>query len=167
MSLSTLRTSFLRTSPRLSLVAQFQRRTVVTLKENKYTAYATAQGAGRNGNVGLDDKSLSVNLSLPKEMGGRGDGHNPEQLFAMGYASCLLGAIQAQARALGRPDAAKNAAVHAQVHIGPPENLNGFGIAVDIKVEGVEDDEVIAAGHEFCPYSRALKHGAVVNVSKA
>jgi hypothetical protein len=62
--------------------------------------------------------------------------------------ACFLGALQAQARTLGKPDAVKNATVHAQVHIGAPEKLNGFGIAVDIKVEGVEDDEVIAAGHE-------------------
>ena len=26
---------------------------------------------------------------LPKEIGGAGDGHNPEQLFALGYSSCF------------------------------------------------------------------------------
>jgi len=47
-----------------------------------------------------------------------------------------------------------------------PEGFEGFGIGVDIKVEGVEDDELIKAAHEFCPYSRALTQGVLVNVSK-
>src|SRR5882762_3870767 len=90
----------------------------------------------------------------------------------------------------GKKDAVKNAVVHAKVHLGEPMYIGGFGIAVDIKVEGVEDDALIQAGHEVrlsplaivsrphqyythhyflqnCPYSRALTHGAVVNVSKA
>ncbi|KAF9010786.1 organic hydroperoxide resistance protein [Cyathus striatus] len=135
--------------PRITALYQ-STRTVVTLKHVKYTANATASGAGRNGH----------------ELGGAGGGSNPEQLFAMGYASCLLGAIQLQARILKKGDQGKNAVVHTSVHIGEPKHLEGFGISVDIKVEGV-DDELLAAGHEFCPYSRALKHGATVNISKA
>lgn len=139
-------------------------RSLVTLKNHKYTATATATGAGRNGNV--KSNGLELKLAVPKEMGGTGQGENPEQLFAMGYASCLLGAIQLIAGRTGKKDMAKNAVVHANVHIGEPENLEGFGIAVDIKVEGI-DEELLKAGHEFCPYSRALKHGAAVNVSVA
>jgi hypothetical protein len=48
---------------------------------------------------------------------------------------------------LGKKDMAKNAVVHASVHIGQTEELDGLGIAVDMKVEGV-DDEVLKAGHE-------------------
>ena len=28
-------------------------------------------------------------MAAPKEIGGAGDGHNPEQLFALGYSSCF------------------------------------------------------------------------------
>lgn len=42
---------------------------------------------------------------------------------------------------------AKNAKVHASVHIGEPEGMPGFGIAVDMKVEGI-DEELLKAGHE-------------------
>ena len=87
----------------------------------------------------------------------------------------------------GKKDAVKNAAIHARVHLGEPKDIGGFGIAVDIKAEGVEDEALIQAAHEVrslfsdsssrssgayssllqnCPYSRALTHGAVVNVSK-
>ncbi|KII92573.1 hypothetical protein PLICRDRAFT_172648 [Plicaturopsis crispa FD-325 SS-3] len=152
--------------PSVSVAAQ--RRTLVTLKDHKYTASATARGQGRNGEVeSTEPAGLKFHLATPKSLGGKGDGENPEQLFAMGYASCLLGATQMMARKLGKADAVKDAKINVSVHLGEPEGLGGFGIAVDIKVEGIEDQEVIDAGHEACPYSRALKHGAVVNISKA
>jgi len=142
----------------------FTKRTVVTLKDHKYTAHATARGAGRNGHV--KSEGLELDLATPKAIGGPGGGQNPEQLFAMGYAACLLGAIQMMAGKMGQKEAAKNAVVHASVHLGEPEKIGGFGIGVDIKVEGVSE-EILKAGHENCPYSRALLQGAVVNVSKA
>ncbi|KAJ7594511.1 OsmC/Ohr family [Mycena floridula] len=139
-------------------------RSFITLKDHKYTTVAEAKGTGRNGKV--TSESLELDLRLPKELGGSGGGENPEQLFAMGYASCLLGAIQAAARTKKKSDMAKNAVVTVKVHIGEPTDRPGFGIAVDIKVAGV-DDEILKAGHDLCPYSRALQHGAQVNISKA
>ena len=53
------------------------------------------------------------------------------------------------AKRQGKEDMGKKAVVHANVHIGTPENLEGFGLAVDIKVEGV-DEELLKAGHEVC-----------------
>lgn len=60
----------------------------------------------------------------------------------------------------------KDAVVRTSVHLGEVEELGGFGIAVDIQVGGVEDEALIKAAHEACPYSRALTQGAVVNLSK-
>lgn len=150
----------------------------VPLKSHKYTAHATASGQGRNGKVisptemtttttTTATEPFSLRLAMPTALGGKGDGQTPEQLFAMGYASCFLGALQMMAGRTGKTESARNAIVHASVHLGEPEELGGFGLAVDIKVEGVEDEELIMAGHDACPYSRALTHGAVVNVSKA
>jgi hypothetical protein len=48
---------------------------------------------------------------------------------------------------MGKGDSAKTAVVHTSVHIGEPNEMPGFGLAVDIKVEGAED-AVIAAAHE-------------------
>lgn len=48
----------------------------------------------------------------------------------------------------GKKDAVKNAAIHARVHLGEPKDIGGFGIAVDIKAEGVEDEALIQAAHE-------------------
>jgi len=106
---------------------------------------------------------------MPKSLGGQGDGQNPEQLFAMGYAcmssfthllqfltteyqrshpACFLGALQMMAGRMGKKDAANNAVIHVNVHLGEAEKLGGFGLAVDIKVGGVEDEELIKAGHD-------------------
>ena len=64
-------------------------------------AEALAEGAGRNGSVkslGSAEAPLSLKLSTPKTLGGAGDGQNPEQLFAMGYACksifILLGSLK-------------------------------------------------------------------------
>ena len=43
----------------------------------------------------------------------------------------------------------KKAVVHTSVDIGTPENMPGFGLAVNIKVEGV-DEELLKAAHEVC-----------------
>ena len=57
------------------------------------------------------------------------------------------------ARKAGKADAAKNAVIHTQVHLGEPEVIGGFGIAADIKVEGVEDEALIQAAHDVSFHS--------------
>jgi len=139
-------------------------RSLATLKNHKYTVSATASGNGRNGPV--KSNGFELQFAAPKELGGTGEGTNPEQLFAMGYATCLLGAIQLMAGRLGKKEMGKQAVVHTTVHIGETENKPGLGLAIDIKVEGI-DEELLKAGHEICPYSRLTRDGAVVNVSLA
>ncbi|KAI0675388.1 OsmC-like protein [Trametes maxima] len=156
------------TRPVLQFSFTVPTRSLMTLKGHKYSAHATARGQGRNGQVKSDDDSgLKLRLAMPRSLGGKGDGQNPEQLFAMGYAACFLSALQMVAGQTGKTDIARNAVVHTQVHLGQPEGMEGFGLQVDIQVEGVEDMDLIQAGHKACPYSRALAHGAVVNVTKA
>jgi hypothetical protein len=53
------------------------------------------------------------------------------------------------AKRFGKEEMGKKAIVHTSVHIGTPENIEGFGLAVDIKVEGV-DEQVLKAAHEVC-----------------
>jgi lipoyl-dependent peroxiredoxin len=48
-----------------------------------YTARAKATG-GRVGTAKSDDGQINLKLDRPVEMGGKGDGTNPEQLFAAG-----------------------------------------------------------------------------------
>ncbi|ASE11685.1 lipoyl-dependent peroxiredoxin [Kocuria rhizophila] len=132
-----------------------------------YTAEALAQGAGRNGSVALKDGSLQFDLAIPKEMGGSGNGANPEQLFAAGYAACFHSALQMVARqqkvSLG------DSAVGARVQIGNNEE-GGFGLAVQLEVvvPGLEHDkaqELADAAHQVCPYSNATRGNIEVTVT--
>ena len=52
-----------------------------------YTAEATSTGDGRSGHVVSSDHRLDLDLAPPAEMGGSGNGTNPEQLFAAGYSA--------------------------------------------------------------------------------
>ena len=82
-----------------------------------YTARATSTG-GRDGSSKTDDGKLAVKLAPPKEMGGNGDGTNPEQLFASGYSACFLGAMKfvAGQQKIALPN---DTSITADVGIGP------------------------------------------------
>ena len=63
-----------------------------------YTAEATSTGDGRSGHVASSDHRLDFDLARPTEMGGDGNGTNPEQLFAAGYSACFHSALRIVAR---------------------------------------------------------------------
>ena len=54
-----------------------------------YTAEATATGGRKNGHAYSADGAIDVQINPPNEVGGSGEGTNPEQLFAAGYAACF------------------------------------------------------------------------------
>jgi organic hydroperoxide reductase OsmC/OhrA len=64
------------------------------------------------------------------------------------FLGCFLGSVQTAAKIQGK-GSRKKAKVHVQVHIGTPDNKLGYGLAVDIKAEGI-DEELLKAGHEVC-----------------
>ena len=111
------------------------------LQEIAYTAKATATG-GREGVAKSDDNRLDVNLSTPKGLGGDdGQGTNPEQLFAAGYAACFIGAIKfvAGAEKITLP---ADLHINSEVFVGPIEG--GFGIAVKLAVSLGDMDKAAA-----------------------
>ncbi|KAI0042316.1 hypothetical protein FA95DRAFT_1500227, partial [Auriscalpium vulgare] len=109
---------------------------------------------------------LELKMSVPKAIGGRGNEHSPDQLFAMAYASpSSFPLLSFPVDNFDKPFLI----VHATVDLGHPEGIEGFGLRVSVKlaVENVEEDSLIAAAHALCPYSRALSQGVVVEVCKA
>ncbi len=134
-----------------------------------FTAHATSTG-GRNGHSQADDGLISVDLSVPKAMGGPGKPNTttPEHLFAAGYAACLGGAIDHQAGVLKLKPA--SVTVKPGVSIGKDDKDGGFGLAVvlDVEVAGLSEEDakkVVEAGHAFCPYSKALKGNVDVTLN--
>lgn len=49
--------------------------------------------SGRSGSIRRDDGVLDLPLSVPRELGGKGEATNQEQLFAAGYAACFGNAV--------------------------------------------------------------------------
>ena len=126
-----------------------------------YTATATAKG-GRNGHTQSSDGQVSVDLSVPKPMGGPGKPGTttPEDLFAAGYAACFGGALDFIGKQ-HKKDATK-AKITSAVSIGPREG-GGFGISVKMRVEdkSLPQAELAALAKEahekICPYSHATR----------
>jgi osmotically inducible protein OsmC len=135
--------------------------------EALYTAIADASGGGRDGHVLSEDGRIDLDTRPPKEMGGNGDGTNPEQLFAAGYAACFLSALHRSGRHLGIDT--KDAAVSASVSIGKISEV-GFGLAVELDVylpvaETARRQEVVDFAHQVCPYSNATRGNIEVTLA--
>ena len=142
----------------MTATAQKSPSTVIIPDKIVYTAEATSTG-GREGQGKTSDGKLSVKLDKPVEMGGKGDGVNPEQLFAVGYSACFLGALKFVA---GQAKVAvpAEASITGLVGFGPIPN--GFGLQVELKINlpGVDRtvaQDLINKAHIVCPYSNATR----------
>ncbi|WP_394185290.1 organic hydroperoxide resistance protein [Pseudoalteromonas tetraodonis] len=137
------------------------------LQNVAYTAKATATG-GREGVAKSDDGRLDVKLSTPKGLGGDdGQGTNPEQLFAAGYAACFIGALKfvAGSEKIALPS---DTYINSEVSIGAIDA--GFGIAVNLAVSLGDMDKAAAQAlvekaHQVCPYSNATRGNIEVELS--
>ncbi len=85
-----------------------------------------AEGHGRT-----SDGALEVDLRHPAELGGPGGGTNPEQLFAVGYASCFESAMQTVARRMKVE--ADDVSVDSKVELSPTSE-GGFALSVALDV---------------------------------
>ena len=133
-----------------------------------YTAESTASGGGRDGHVVSADGRIDLDTRPPKEMGGSGEGVNPELLFSAGYAACFLGAL----RLVGRTEkiAIDDAAgITAQIGFGK-DSEGGFGLTAHLigYLPGMEQsaaEELMEKAHQVCPYSNATRGNIDVKLS--
>jgi len=125
-----------------------------------YTAESTASGGGRDGHVESSDGRIDLDTRPPKEMGGNGEGVNPELLFSAGYAACFLGALRLVAKneKVALDDAT---AITTQIGFGK-DSEGGFGLTANLigYLPGLEQDvadDLMEKAHGFCPYSKATR----------
>lgn len=136
--------------------------------EALYTALAHASGGGRDGHVRTEDDRLDSPTRPPKELGGSGEGLNPEQLFAAGYAACFLGAFHAAGKELEKDTT--DAQVSTSVSLGK-RAAGGFEIAVthDVHAPKLSEDDARAvatkAHEDICPYSHATRGNVEVTIN--
>ncbi|MFT5670821.1 MAG: osmotically inducible protein OsmC, partial [Glaciecola sp.] len=137
------------------------------LQNIAYTAKASATG-GREGIAKSDDGRLNLLLSTPKGLGGDdGQGTNPEQLFAAGYAACFIGALKFVAGQEKR-SLPSDTQINSEVSIGAIDG--GFGIAVTLTVslgdmDKTEAQTMVEKAHLVCPYSNATRGNINVTLS--
>ena len=133
-----------------------------------YTAEAHVVGARAGGHGQSSDGQLDVQLRLPKEMGGEGDGTNPEQLFAVGFAACFEGALGVVGRR--RRQEVDDAAIDSKVSLITTEE-RGYNVAVvlDVTLPSVSDAaeavEIVREADQVCPYSNATRGNVEVTLS--
>jgi lipoyl-dependent peroxiredoxin len=134
-----------------------------------YTAHAIATG-GREGMAKTDDGQLSLKLDTPIEMGGKGNGTNPEQMFAVGYAACFIGALKFVSKAQRVP-LPSDTSINAEVSFGTQTGgAKGFNIEVKmaIAIPDMNRDQaemLVAEAHQVCPYSNATRGNVDVTLT--
>lgn len=121
-----------------------------------YTAKAHTTGGREGGASRTSDGRLDVKLSVP---GGPGEGTNPEQLLAVGWAACFTSAIKivaSQTKVKLPPELALDSEVDLCT------NEDGYFLRVRFNASLPGVDREVAQGllekaHEICPYSKATR----------
>jgi Ohr subfamily peroxiredoxin len=130
-----------------------------------YTAEASSTGDARNGRIDSSDGQLAHDVAMPPAMGGSGNGTNPEQLFAAGYAACFhqalkLAAGQEQVNVAG-------SSVDAAVGLAPDDTSFAIQVALQVHTPGLDQDtadRIAEKAHQLCPYSKATRGNVPVTV---
>ncbi len=131
-----------------------------------YTARVHTTGGGRDGGISKsDDGHLDVIHTPP----GKGNGTNPEQLFAAGYSACFIGAMKAVAgkQGISLPE---DLSIDAEVDLGPVGQAFGVAARLTIHLPGMDRDaaqKLIDAAHQVCPYSNATRGNIPVDITLA
>jgi lipoyl-dependent peroxiredoxin len=133
-----------------------------------YTAEATVTGGRAQGHGRTSDGLLDVQLRTPPEMGGEGGGTNPEQLFAVGFASCFESALGV----IGRRERAEvgDVSIDSRVTLTPGDDRSFvLGVELDVTLPQVSDPDqaarLVEAAHWVCPYSNATRGNIEVKLT--
>jgi Ohr subfamily peroxiredoxin len=133
--------------------------------KNLYTARVHVSG-GRDGRAASDDSNLDVKMAFPKALGGAGDGVNPEQLFAAGFAGCFISSLkhaaQAQGVSAGQPTVDADATLTVS-----DDGRYGLSVTLSVHMPALEGDvraRVIEEAKRICAYSNATRGNVEVTI---
>jgi Ohr subfamily peroxiredoxin len=132
---------------------------VTQIEKVIYTAKAHTTGGREGGTSRTSDGRLDVKLTSP---GAKGDGTNPEQLFAAGWSSCFLSAIKLVAVA-SKVKLPADTAVDAEVDLGTTDGDYFLQVRLNVSLPGVDREtaqQLVDGAHRRCPYSKAV-HGNI------
>ncbi|WP_212627094.1 organic hydroperoxide resistance protein [Pseudomonas sp. PP3] len=128
----------------------------MTSKKILYTAKVHTTGARDGGTSRSDDGKLDIRHSLP---GIKGNGTNPEQLFAAGWSACFDGALGLAARKF-KVELPADVAIDAEVDLCLEGDAYFLRARLNVSLPGIERDtalRLIDTAHQTCPYSKAVR----------
>ncbi len=120
-----------------------------------YSVTADSTG-GRAGTSSVPALGITHVMRAPKELGGPGDGANPEALFAMGLAAKEMGIDTT------------DSLVRTTIGLGPEGDSFALTADIEVVIPGVELDRaqaLVDRAHELCPYSKATRGNVPVTVT--
>ena len=139
----------------------------MTLERVLYTGKAHTTG-GREGASRTSDGRLDIKLSVPTEMGGKGEpGTNPEQLFAAGWSACFMGAMGVAAAKM-KTRVPADAAIDAEVDLRGAAGEYSLQARLNVSLPGMEREiaqALVNAAHQTCPYSKATRGNIDVSIN--
>lgn len=133
-------------------------------KKVLYTAKVRTEGDRDGGVSRSDDGHLHLTHTPP---GKPGNGTNPEQLLAAGWAACFQGAMGLAAKQL-KLEIPAGTAIDAEVDLCLGSS-DGYTLQarLNVSVPGLPRDTALSlvdAAHKTCPYSKALSGSINVDV---
>jgi osmotically inducible protein OsmC len=121
----------------------------------------------RRGTVTCHDGGPDFELAPPRELGGTGEGTNPEQLFAAGYAACFHAALARVAKQSKLSVAGGEVTAEVALVPGPDD---GFALEVRLtaylpELTSEQTEDLMRQAHRVCPYSNATRGNIDVGLS--
>jgi len=132
-----------------------------------YQVRMLSQG-GRSGTLQSDDGSVKFKLAVPASMGGRGDGANPEQLFAGAIAACFEQSVRHIAKKGHLP--LRGCYVEADLSMYITfEDAYRMALTLTVHMAGPLDqaaaDNLLERAKGICPYVDATKNNLTLNLA--
>ena len=132
-----------------------------------YKARMLTQG-GRSGTIQSEDGSVKFKLAVPASMGGKGDGPNPEQLFAGAFAACFEHSVRHIAKKAHVP--LRGCYVEAELSMFVTDE-DAYRMALSLVVhmagplEQGDADSLLERARGICPYVDATQKNVTLNLS--
>ncbi len=132
-----------------------------------YKAHMLTQG-GRSGSIQSEDGSFKLKLAVPTELGGKGDGPNPEQLLAGAFAACFEQSIRHIARK--QHTGLKGCYVEAELSMFTTlDDAYRMALTLTVHMAGslsqFDADDLLQRAKGICPFVDATKNNITLNLA--
>jgi lipoyl-dependent peroxiredoxin len=137
----------------------------VQIEKVQYTGKTHTTSGGRDGGTSKsDDGRIDLAFSSP---GKKGNGTNPEQLFAAGWSACFIGAMKIAAGKM-KVTLPADLIVNTEVDLATKGDNYFLQGRLNVSLPGLDREvgkALLEAAHQTCPYSKATKGNINVTIS--